>query len=123
LRDGSFRVIRQLDHECPFCEKDRAPKFADMHSQIGTRYFQHGVELVAPGCCFEKQKKRQERLRTGLTVMLYHQTDRKSADLIKKSGKFLRGSEGTAGGAIYFALTPEETQRKTLRRGVMFQCF
>lgn len=89
---------------------------------LGKRFFAGNTELVSPGCCHDKQTLRQERLEKGRTVILYHQTDHYTADLIQNSGKMLRGSDGTVGGAIYFALTPRETQWKTLRRGVMLEC-
>jgi len=65
-----------------------------------------------------RRKKEAERN----TAHLYHQTDRESAARIASSGKMLRGSDGLAGGGIYFADSPRETNGKAHRHGVMIKC-
>lgn len=52
----------------------------------------------------------------------FHQTDKDSAKNIIASKAFRRGSKGALGGAIYFALSEEDTEGKALSKGVMFQC-
>jgi len=132
LRNG---FIRDRDSSeitappCPFCGKPRDEKNLDMHKKLGKRYIapnpsnpKEVIDLVAPGCCHDKQADRQKRLREGQTVIRYHQTDEATAAQIEQTGKMLRCKDGTAGGAIYFAFTPRETQWKTMRRGVIFEC-
>mmetsp|Transcript_66783 Transcript_66783/g.168620 ORF Transcript_66783/g.168620 Transcript_66783/m.168620 type:complete len:400 (-) Transcript_66783:83-1282(-) len=124
LRTGLVFERSEITNKCPFCGKlhEEGSQYAEWHRMLGKRFFANQTELVAPGCCHGKQAERQERLSNGRTVILYHQTNEWTLGQIEESGKMLRGSEGTVGGAIYFALTPRETQWKTLRRGVMLVC-
>ena len=52
---------------------------------------------------------------------LYHQTDKKTADIIMKTQQMKPGSGGLAGGGIYFATTPELTGHKAHRHGVILE--
>jgi hypothetical protein len=52
---------------------------------------------------------------------LYHQTDKKTADIIMKTQHMKPGSGGLAGGGIYFATTPELTGHKAHRHGVILE--
>ena len=52
---------------------------------------------------------------------LYHQTDKKTADIILKTQQMKPGSGGLAGGGIYFATTPELTGHKAHRHGVILE--
>lgn len=52
-------------------------------------------------------------------LRLYHQTSPEAANAIVKSQQFRLGKDGFAGGGIYFALTPEETDRKAHVKGVI----
>lgn len=62
---------------------------------------------------------RAKRLARGPKTELYHQTDEKSADAIIRSQKFFRGSDGYSGGGIYFADSPQATNRKAHSKGVI----
>ena len=54
---------------------------------------------------------RQERLRHDEVMTLYHQTSTGVADIIREGGgRLLRGSGGIAGGGLYFAFSPRETE-------------
>ena len=64
---------------------------------------------------------RSERLAQGPTRTLYHQTDRDAAKSIIDSQKMRRGSVGSVGGGIYFALSVEDTERKATQKGVVLQ--
>lgn len=55
----------------------------------------------------------------GKKITMYHQTDQNCAELILVSQKMMRGVGGSVGAAIYFALTPESTNKKAHRRGVI----
>ncbi|CAE8587102.1 unnamed protein product [Polarella glacialis] len=57
----------------------------------------------------------------GNTRKLYHQTSTETAARILQSKEMLRGSSGLAGGGIYFAETPEETQDKCHSRGCILE--
>ena len=52
---------------------------------------------------------------------LYHQTDKKTADIIMKTQQMKPGSGGLAGGGIYFATTPELTAHKAHKKGVILE--
>ena len=52
---------------------------------------------------------------------LYHQTDKKTADIIMKTQQMKPGSGGPAGAGIYFATTPELTGHKAHRHGVILE--
>ena len=56
------------------------------------------------------------------TRVLYHQTDEDSARAIISSQQMYRGDSGLAGGAIYFAESPMETNAKAKRSGVVLRC-
>lgn len=64
---------------------------------------------------------REQRLDSNV-VTLYHQTDREAARLILGSQQMIRGREGAAGGGIYFAQSPQDTQRKAHNHGVVLLC-
>ena len=53
---------------------------------------------------------------------LYHQTSSDAARVIKSSGKMYRGSSGLAGGGIYFAETPRDTEHKAQHHGEVLSC-
>ena len=54
-------------------------------------------------------------------MLLYHCTDRSSADSICSSD-FRCGSDGIAGGGIYFAVSAQDASRKARRNGVVLEC-
>jgi hypothetical protein len=56
---------------------------------------------------------------TSNTMMLFHQTDRASANAILKEQRFSRGGAGLAGGGIYFAESASETDAKANSHGVV----
>jgi hypothetical protein len=62
---------------------------------------------------------REHRLAQGATITLFHQTDQSCADAICSSQRMERGSDGVAGGGIYFAASAEATHGKAHRRGVI----
>lgn len=70
----------------------------------------------------QRNNPRTQRLKNGEIKVLYHQTDQRSAESIRKSGKLLRGSSGLAGGGIYFAESPKQTHAKAQKKGCMAIC-
>ena len=70
----------------------------------------------------EAAKARRNRLKKSKTTTLYHQTSRENANQILKSDIMKPGTRGLAGGGIYFAETPNDTNGKAHRRGVILQC-
>lgn len=54
---------------------------------------------------------------TSNTKRLYHQTSRSAADNIMREQRFARGDSGLAGGGIYFAESPDETEAKAHQHG------
>lgn len=62
---------------------------------------------------------RESRLREGPSMTLYHQTNPEAASAILGSQRMNRGSEGLAGGGIYFAESPAATERKAHQHGVI----
>ena len=64
---------------------------------------------------------RRQRLADGEVVMGYHQTDDAGKRGIQANG-WKRGSSGLAGGGIYFARTPGETEGKAHHKGWIFEC-
>ena len=65
-------------------------------------------------------KRRPLRVNSNIKT-LYHQTDNTSAEIILKQQKMMRGYAGVMGGGIYFALYPEDTNKKTHRKGVILE--
>ena len=63
---------------------------------------------------------RRQRLANGEVVTGYHQTDEAGKRGILANG-FRRGGSGLAGGGIYFARTPGETERKAHHKGYIFE--
>lgn len=53
---------------------------------------------------------------------LYHQTTESRANQIISSQTMLRGTDGRAGGGIYFTLQPYQTNNKTRYHGVILKC-
>jgi len=66
-------------------------------------------------------QQRKTRLKQNSKV-LFHQTAPNFADLIIKSKQMKRGSTGMAGGGIYFACSPQETEGKAHQKGVILKC-
>ena len=54
-------------------------------------------------------------------MLLYHCTDKTSADSICSSN-FRCGSDGIAGGGIYFAVSAQDASKKACRNGVLLEC-
>jgi len=54
---------------------------------------------------------------------LYHQTSIEAAASIFKENSMKPGVFGIAGPAIYFALTPEDTEHKAMSRGIILECW
>eukprot|EP00039_Didymoeca_costata_P000177 m.44472 g.44472 ORF g.44472 m.44472 type:complete len:259 (+) comp10099_c0_seq1:169-945(+) len=67
-------------------------------------------------------KQRRKRLKDSPSVVLYHQTSREIANKIIKTQEMKPGTKGLAGGGIYFALTPEDTDGKAHNRGPILKC-
>ena len=65
---------------------------------------------------------RNRRLQSGQVVTCYHQTSEDAAKSIISSQTFRPGTEGIAGGGMYFAVKPEETQIKTHNFGPILEC-
>lgn len=68
-----------------------------------------------------KDQERQNRLNAN-TKTLYHQTSREAAETILACGTMFRGSDGLAGGGIYFATDPVHTEHKAEHKGVILEC-
>jgi len=64
---------------------------------------------------------RRNRVINGSQRILYHQTNQDCADKILSTGIMKRGSNGMAGGGIYFAETSDHTDHKAHRRGVILK--
>lgn len=64
---------------------------------------------------------RVERLNSGPTMTLYHQTSAENAQLIIASQQMRRGSDGLCGGGIYFADSPSATDAKARSKGVVLR--
>lgn len=69
----------------------------------------------------ETAHDRRSRLHANYKI-LYHQTSPQAASAIMASQRMLRGSEGLAGGGIYFAESPRETFGKAHEHGVILSC-
>ena len=65
---------------------------------------------------------RKARLCRSGTVTLYHQTSAEFADTIIRTQTMKRGTSGMAGGGIYFATCPEDTDHKAHHRGPILRC-
>eukprot|EP00929_Paragymnodinium_shiwhaense_P086954 TRINITY_DN47309_c0_g1_i1.p1 TRINITY_DN47309_c0_g1~~TRINITY_DN47309_c0_g1_i1.p1 ORF type:complete len:928 (+),score=93.15 TRINITY_DN47309_c0_g1_i1:69-2852(+) len=65
---------------------------------------------------------RERRLAKAGSTILYHQTDPEAAKKILDCGRMFRGAQGALGGGIYFAKTPEDTERKALKKGGILVC-
>eukprot|EP00405_Crypthecodinium_cohnii_P033453 CAMPEP_0206533446 /NCGR_PEP_ID=MMETSP0325_2-20121206/4965_1 /ASSEMBLY_ACC=CAM_ASM_000347 /TAXON_ID=2866 /ORGANISM="Crypthecodinium cohnii, Strain Seligo" /LENGTH=175 /DNA_ID=CAMNT_0054030081 /DNA_START=143 /DNA_END=670 /DNA_ORIENTATION=+ len=96
--DGDFGGVRV-----------RFPKHPFWYVQMGD------LEVV------KQDDLRLERLRAGPTMLLYHQTSAENARKILSSQRLLRGSQGLAGGGIYFAASAAETAHKAQAKGVILQ--
>lgn len=53
---------------------------------------------------------------------LYHQTSKQNAKSILKSGCMYPGVSGLAGGGVYFATNPKDTNHKAINKGVILEC-
>ena len=65
-----------------------------------------------------KEGNRERRLRSN-SMTLYHQTSPDVARKILTSQKMRRGKGGLAGGGIYFATSPSDTENKAHRHGTI----
>ena len=72
----------------------------------------HGVIVARPGPPNSSLRRVRHNCLT-----LYHVTNGSAARAIVSSQQMRRGSGGAAGGAIYFARTPADAQRKSARGG------
>ena len=72
----------------------------------------HGVIVARPGPPNSSLRRVRHNCLT-----LYHFTNGSAARAIVSSQQMRRGSGGAAGGAIYFARTPADAQRKSARGG------
>ena len=68
------------------------------------------------------KEERQKRLNSNVK-RLYHQTSDAGATSIMRSQTMLKGRNGLAGGGIYFALTPKDTNHKAHKKGPILECF
>ena len=81
----------------------------EMHRERKSKY-----DLVA-------QHQQDLRERTAAGTVLFHQTDPNTADIILQTQHMLPGTDGLAGGGIYFATTQQLTGHKAHRRGVILK--
>lgn len=54
-------------------------------------------------------------------MTLYHQTDERTAETILRTQRMQPGTNGLAGAGIYFATTPNLTDHKARRKGVILE--
>ena len=66
-------------------------------------------------------KTNPQRHATDAAAVLYHQTSKRIADIILNTQVMKPGTAGVAGGGIYFATTPELTEHKAHRKGVILE--
>ena len=69
----------------------------------------------------EEHADRSRRLSQNVKT-LYHQTSPEFAQKILSSKEMRCGSGGLAGGGIYFAISPNDTEHKAHAHGVILQC-
>lgn len=111
----AIRVLeRAIPHQIPLCE---------MCAELGYPCTSQltdvmGVVLYIPKHIMQARVK---RLKSGDTMVLYHQTTTEIAKKILDSQEFRPGTEGLAGGGIYFAVTPEETEHKAHQHGAILR--
>ena len=79
-------------------------------------------KLLAEKLSADTTGARERRLAEYGTRTLYHQTDATAATKILETGRMFRGRSGALGGGIYFAKTPEATDRKAHSRGPILEC-
>jgi hypothetical protein len=128
LRDGAFRTRGKheyADAPCPLCGQI-IPDRAEERGRVDLSRWLHGAFMVVPcdnDACIQQQQQRQQRLDTGKTLWLYHETDRTSAELIKAAGgKMIRGTDGVGGGGIYLGLSASDCREKSLHDCVILKC-
>lgn len=125
LSDGSVcdRQVSAPIPECPFCGT-LLPGLAG--PRVGEHRFSGEGFFMCTPCegagCREVQQQRHERLRASNARILYHQTSRSTADLIKEKGKLIRGGGGAAGAGVYFADSVMATEWKAEHHGVVLKC-
>eukprot|EP00929_Paragymnodinium_shiwhaense_P013848 TRINITY_DN121699_c0_g1_i1.p1 TRINITY_DN121699_c0_g1~~TRINITY_DN121699_c0_g1_i1.p1 ORF type:complete len:351 (+),score=40.73 TRINITY_DN121699_c0_g1_i1:73-1053(+) len=114
---------------CPFCnqmveipDKDRR--------RIGVARYRHQGDgqffYIGCDCCEESWKLRQQRLDSGEKRILYHVTSPDMAAEVLRTGRMTRSSSGVAGGALYFAESPQEPAKTATegapRSPVVLEC-
>jgi len=109
---------------CPICKK-MVSDVTHLAGRVGEAGFTGDVFRIT-ACtdenCLQQQKARQDRLDEEPELTLYHQTSREVADLIKQTGRLIRGVGGAAGGGVYLAQTAKETEWKAEHHGVVLEC-
>jgi len=102
---------------CQECCKARPGKNGNTQcATCGGKYWKVNFGKNHPG-----YQQRKARLSQNAKI-LYHQTAPNFADVIIKSKQMKRGSTGMAGGGIYFACSPQETEKKAHSKGVILKC-
>lgn len=119
LYDGRVLTRQVSDYAqapCPLCNRPLPRELASERGQVGVYRFISKAFVVTP-CprCIRNGTlaKRQARLDLGERKVLYHATSRQWADVIKQTGKMVRGKDSCiAGSGVYFAESPRETEWK-----------
>ena len=70
----------------------------------------------------DREQEFLKRIQESKPKTVYHETDVECALSIIESEQMKPGDGGLAGGGIYFAHIPKETQYKAHRKGVMLEC-
>lgn len=128
IRRGGFWICEESHYEdepCPLCG-ELIPDMASERGEVGEWRYRRNSFMASPcskDACKQELDRRQARLEEGETVVCYHQLTRELADKVKAAGgKMIRGQQGVAGAGIYFAHTPQETEWKARKRGVVLRC-
>lgn len=93
---------------------------ADQAHEIQQRILQ-GIDGDQVTVSQPEHSERERRLASNVRT-LFHQTAPQHAALIRQSSRMLRGSDGLAGGGIYFATNEQDTEHKAHSKGVMLHC-
>ena len=112
----SLDFFNKYNHiPCPTCGSPYNPKLeVKPHELFETLYYSENKRRIS------RPIQREQRLESCIKT-LYHQTSYDVAKLIISSQKFKRGSDGIAGGGIYFATSASDTDHKAHNKGIILK--
>ena len=113
-RVGLWRFACEIISDSPGTIEKLLAWLPRLRSQSGEKKARRArISFMPIACCINKIHERQERLDSHPPEIMYHMTSSEFAlKILEGGGKFLRGREGEAGAAIYFAFTPRECEWK-----------